>query len=79
MHHGGAKQCNGTLALVLDPSILVNSTDMSWQRYCLPLKSYVVVDVNDQVVASCQCRRMLAMAPLSHADNGVVEAMLVVV
>jgi hypothetical protein len=27
--HGGAKQHNETLALALEPSILVNSTDMS--------------------------------------------------
>jgi hypothetical protein len=49
MHHEGAKQSNKTLALALKPSILVNSTGMSWQRVCLPLKSYVV-DVDDQAV-----------------------------
>jgi hypothetical protein len=50
MHHGDAKQCNGMLALALEPSISVNSTSMSWQRVCLPPKSYVIVDVDDQVV-----------------------------
>jgi hypothetical protein len=47
MHHGGAKQCNETLAFALEPSISMNSTGMSWQHVCLPLKSYVV-DVDDQ-------------------------------
>jgi hypothetical protein len=51
MHHEGAKQCNDTLALALKPSILVNSTIMSWQRVCFLPKSYVVVNVNDLVVA----------------------------
>jgi hypothetical protein len=58
MPYGGAKQHNETLALALEPSILVNITSMSWQRVCLPLKSYVVVidiDVDDQVVACCYC------------------------
>jgi hypothetical protein len=50
MLHRGAKQCIGTLALVLEPNIMVNSTSMSWQCVCLPLKSYIV-DVDDQVVA----------------------------
>jgi hypothetical protein len=50
MLHGGAKQCIVTLALTLTPNIMVNSTGMSWQRVCLPLKSYIV-DVDDQVVA----------------------------
>jgi hypothetical protein len=49
MHHGGAKQRNETLALALEPSILVNSISMSWEHVCLPLKSYVV-DVDDQTV-----------------------------
>jgi hypothetical protein len=35
------------LALPLEPNILVNSTGMSWQHVCFPLKSYV----DDQVVA----------------------------
>jgi hypothetical protein len=46
MHHRDAKQCNKTLALAIEPSILVNSTDMSWQRVYLPLKSYII-DVVD--------------------------------
>jgi hypothetical protein len=50
MHHGGAKQRNEMLALALEQSIFVNSTNMSWQRICLPLKSYVL-DADDQVVA----------------------------
>jgi hypothetical protein len=50
MLHGGAKQRNEMLALALELSTLVNSTGMSWQRYCLPLKSHVV-DVDDQAVA----------------------------
>jgi hypothetical protein len=49
MHHGGVKQRNETLALALEPSILVNSISMSWEHVCLPLKSYVV-DVDDQTV-----------------------------
>jgi hypothetical protein len=47
MHHGGAKQRNETLALALEPSVLVNNISMNWQRVCLPLKSYIV-DVDDQ-------------------------------
>jgi hypothetical protein len=50
MHHGGAKQRNGMFALALEPSILMNSTGMNWQRVFLPPKSYVIVDVDDQVV-----------------------------
>jgi hypothetical protein len=49
MLHRGAKQRIGMLALALEPNIMVNSTGMSWQRVCLPLKSYIV-DVDDQVV-----------------------------
>jgi hypothetical protein len=49
MFHGGAKQCIGMLALALEPNIIVNSTGMSWQHVCLPLKSYIV-DVDDQAV-----------------------------
>jgi hypothetical protein len=49
MLHGGVRQRIGTLALALEQNIMVNSTSMSWQRVCLPLKSYSV-DVDDQVV-----------------------------
>jgi hypothetical protein len=49
MHHGGAKPRNGMLALALEPSILVSSTGMSWQRACLSPKSYVV-DVDNQAI-----------------------------
>jgi hypothetical protein len=49
MLHRGAKQRIGMVALALEPNIMVNSTGMSWQRVCLPLKSYIV-DVDDQVV-----------------------------
>jgi hypothetical protein len=49
MLHEGAKQRNRTLALALEPNIMVNNTGMSWQRVCLPLKSYIV-DVDDQAV-----------------------------
>jgi hypothetical protein len=49
-------QRNETLILALEPSILVNSTGMSWQHACLLLKSHVlVVDVDDEVVACCHC------------------------
>jgi hypothetical protein len=48
MLHGGATQRIGTLVLVLEPNIMMNSTGMSWQHACLPLKSYSV-DVDDQV------------------------------
>jgi hypothetical protein len=50
VHHGGAKQRNETLALALEPNILVNSTSMSRQHVCLSLKSDVV-DVDDQAIA----------------------------
>jgi hypothetical protein len=50
MLHIGAKQRIDTLALALKPNIMVNSTGMSWQQVCLPLKSYNI-DVDDQVVA----------------------------
>jgi hypothetical protein len=50
MLHGGAKQLNETLALALELSILVKSISMSWQRVCLPLKSYIV-DIDDQAIA----------------------------
>jgi hypothetical protein len=49
MLHGGAKQHIGMLALTLEPNIMVNSTGMSWQHVCLPLKSYII-DVDNQVV-----------------------------
>jgi hypothetical protein len=49
MLHGGAKQRNMMLALALEPNIMVNSTNMSWQCVCLPLKSYIV-DVDDQAI-----------------------------
>jgi hypothetical protein len=38
------------LALALEPNIMVHSIAMSWQRVCLPLKSYIV-DFDDQVAA----------------------------
>jgi hypothetical protein len=50
MHHEGVKKRNETLTLALEPSVMVNSTGMSWQRVCLSLKSYVI-DVDDQAVA----------------------------
>jgi hypothetical protein len=75
MLHGGAKQRNEMLALALEPSILVNSIGMSWQRVCLPLKSHViVVDVDDQVVACCRYRVMLATVLPSHAGDVAVES-----
>jgi hypothetical protein len=49
MLHVGAKQCIGLLALALELNIMVNSTSMSWQHVCLPLKSYIV-DVDDKAV-----------------------------
>jgi hypothetical protein len=50
MHHRGAKQHNEMLVLALEPNILVNSTDMSWQRVCLLLRTYVIVDVDDSAI-----------------------------
>jgi hypothetical protein len=38
------------LAFALEPNIMMNSTGMSWQGACLPLKS-CIVDVDDQDVA----------------------------
>jgi hypothetical protein len=70
MLHGGAKQCIGTLALSLEQNIRVNSTSMSWQRVCLPLKLYLV-DVDDQAcfmtlmlsrASERRCRVILMMA-----------------
>jgi hypothetical protein len=49
MIHRGAKQHIRSLALAMEPNIMVNSTDMNWQHVCLSLKSYIV-DVDDQVV-----------------------------
>jgi hypothetical protein len=49
MLHGGAKQCIEMLPLALELNIMINSTGMSWQHVCLPLKSYLV-DVDDQAV-----------------------------
>jgi hypothetical protein len=79
MHHGGAKQRNGALALALEPSILVNSTSVSWQRICLSLKSYVIVDVDVQVAAWCCWWVMPIMVPPSHAGDGATKVMLAVV
>jgi hypothetical protein len=50
MLHGGARQRIGTLALALEPNIMVNSTGMSWQHVCLSLKSYII-DVDDEAIA----------------------------
>jgi hypothetical protein len=49
MLHRGAKLCNRTLALALEPNIMVNSTGMSRQHVCLPLKLYIV-DVDEQAI-----------------------------
>jgi hypothetical protein len=49
MLYGGAKQHIETLALALEPNIMANSTSMSWQCVCLPLKSYLV-DAYDQAI-----------------------------
>jgi hypothetical protein len=73
------------LTLTLEPSISMDCTSISWQHVCLPLKSYVIVDVDDQVVALCHYRVMLAMEPprrlghgmmsmSSHASDGVAKA-----
>jgi hypothetical protein len=50
MLHEGAKRRIRMLALALKPNIMVNRTGMSWQRVCLPLKSYII-DVDDEAVA----------------------------
>jgi hypothetical protein len=81
MHHGRAKQCNGTLALALEPSILVNSTGMSCQCVCSSLKSLIsmiksLCDVAAKVtlvVARYRCRVMLVTALSSHAGDGAAE------
>jgi hypothetical protein len=49
MLHRGAKKCIGTLALTLEPNIMVGSIGMSWQRVCMLLKSYIV-DVDNRTV-----------------------------
>jgi hypothetical protein len=75
MLHGGAKQRNETLALALEPSILVNSSGMSWQRVYLPLKFHViVVGVDDQAVACCHYLVVLATMLPSHASDVAVES-----
>jgi hypothetical protein len=73
MLHGGAKQRIGMLALALKPNIMVNSIDMSWQRVCLPQKSYII-DVDDQAVAWRRCRVILETVLPSHADDGATES-----
>jgi hypothetical protein len=73
MLHGGAKQRDETLALALEPSILVDSIGMSWQRVCLPLKLHVV-DVDDKAVMCCRCQVMLATVLLSHAGDVAAES-----
>jgi hypothetical protein len=73
MLHGGAKQYNETLALALEPSMLVNNFGMSWQRVYLPLKLHVV-GVDDQVVACCHCRVVLATVLPSHAGDVAIES-----
>jgi hypothetical protein len=65
MLHGGAKQRIGTLALALEPNIMVNSIGMSWQRVYLSLKS----DVDDQAVALCRYQVMLLMKLLRRFDH----------
>jgi hypothetical protein len=50
MLHRGARQRIGTLALALELNIMVNSTGISWQHVCLPLKLYIV-DLDDKVAA----------------------------
>jgi hypothetical protein len=50
MLHGGDKQRIRTPSLALEPNIMVNSTGMSWQCVCLPLKSYII-DIDNQAVA----------------------------
>jgi hypothetical protein len=71
MLHGGAKQHIRTLALALQPNIMMNSISMSWQRICLPLMSYVV-DVDDQAIVWRRYQVMLATVLSSHADDDVV-------
>jgi hypothetical protein len=43
------------------PFIVVNRTGMSWQHVYLPLKTYVVVEFDNQDVVWCRCRVMLVM------------------
>jgi hypothetical protein len=73
MLHRGATRCIGKLALTLEPNIMVNSTGMSCQYVCLPLKPYLV-DVYDQAIAWCQCWVMMAIVLPSYADDGVAES-----
>jgi hypothetical protein len=40
---------SGLFALALELNIMVNSTSMSWQHVCLPLKSFLV-DVDGQAI-----------------------------
>jgi hypothetical protein len=61
------------LALALEPSILVNSTDMNWQQVCLPQKLHVV-DADDQAIACCHCQVMLGMILPSHAGDVAAES-----
>jgi hypothetical protein len=76
MIHRGAKQHIGTLALALALNIRVNSTGMSWQHVCLPLKSYLVGG-DDQACFKTLMRVMLAMALPSYADDGAAKVTLV--
>jgi hypothetical protein len=69
MLHGGTKQHIGTLALALEPNIMVNSIGMSWQRICLSLKSYIV-DVDDQVTAGCHCQVVLVTVLSRRLGHG---------
>jgi hypothetical protein len=66
-------QRNRTLALALEPNIMVNSTSMSWQHVCLPLKLYIV-DVDDQATVLYPCRVVLEMMLSSHAGDGAAMA-----
>jgi hypothetical protein len=61
-------QRNRKLALALEPNIMVNSTSMSWQHVCLPLKTYIV-DFDDQAAARCPYRVMLSTELSSHAGD----------
>jgi hypothetical protein len=73
MLYGGAKKRIGTLALALEPSILVNSTGMSWQHVCLSLKLHVVV-IDDQAIAYYCCRVVLVTVLPSHAGDVSIES-----
>jgi hypothetical protein len=67
----GAKQCIGTLALALEPNILMNSISMSWQCVCLLLKSYIV-DVDDQVAMCFRCRVVPVMVLPRQLGHGAM-------